>query len=97
MDNHLFTLYTSAAHYGSDKATLVNDYVYTSCAAACKHARSGFPCCLAKDTRIRLLQLKIMASMVAAIYINLITSYRERKKMHFSCITSVNGNAVILQ
>ncbi len=51
-----------------------------------------------KDICIRLLRLKIMASAVAAIYINLPTTvtntYRERTKLHFSCIISVNGNYV---
>ncbi len=40
--------------------------------------------CFAKDRGIRLFRLKIMASVVAAIYANLTTSvamtYRERKK-----------------
>lgn len=40
-----------------------------------------------------------MAGAVAAIYINLPTfvdmTYRKRKKLHFSFITLVNGNAVI--
>ncbi len=43
--------------------------IYTSHATAC--FRSGSPCCFAKDTRPRLLWLKIMASAVVVIYINL--------------------------
>uniref|UniRef100_A0A673L4P0 Uncharacterized protein n=1 Tax=Sinocyclocheilus rhinocerous TaxID=307959 RepID=A0A673L4P0_9TELE len=46
--------------------TLVNACVYSRCAMV--RFRTGSPCCFAKDTRLRLLQLKIMASAVAAIY-----------------------------
>ncbi len=59
-----------------------------------KHSRSGSPCCITKDTRLRLLQLKIMASAVTTIYVTLLT-YLERKQVHFCCITSVNGNYLI--
>ncbi len=48
------------------EATLVNYCAYTSHAAA--HFRSGSPHCFTKDTRLHLLQLKIMASAEAAIY-----------------------------
>ncbi len=47
MDNLLFTLHTSAVHYGSDTATLVNACVYTSCAAALTD------CDISKPTNIR--------------------------------------------
>ncbi len=61
-----------------------------------KHSRSVSPCCITKDTRLRLLQLKIMASAVTTIYVNLLT-YLERKQVHFCCITSVNGNSFFNQ
>ncbi len=63
-----------------------------------KRSRSGSPCYFTKDTCMRLLRLKIMACVVAAIHVNLPTSFAmtcsESKKISFSHITSVNGNTV---
>lgn len=38
-----------------------------------KHPRSCSPCCFAKNTRLRILSLKTMPSVAAAIYVNLPT------------------------
>ncbi len=80
-----FTLRTSGESYGSDTAVrtdLINACVYTSRAAAC--FKSSFPRCFCKDSRIRLLQLNIMASAVAAIHVSLTLSKSIEKKRFWS-------------
>lgn len=86
------------ARYGSGTpteliaATPVNSCVYTSCAAPCFRRILEVALCAAYE-KIHL-QLKIMASAVAAIYITLPKSvamtYRGRKKLCFNRITLVN-------
>ncbi len=113
MNYPLFTLQTSAAHYGSDTAAGADRGHSSQCLCLYqprhstfqKRSRSGSSLCFAKDTRLHLLQLKLMTSAVAAICINLPTSvamtYHERKKLHFSRMEmpsgNVTGNAVISQ
>ncbi len=87
-------------HYGSDMATLDNACVYISHTTALYRSvpeatvRAASP----KIHAYVSFDLKIMVSVVAAIYVNLPTSvtmtYCERKKLSFSRITLVNGNTI---